>query len=205
MKKIILGIGVLSLLAGCSATPFDSADSGIMEGYEEMKKAEAQTQAGVPISNTVVNIDRGVETSVPSWFLVPPQDDEDRIYAVGTGLSNDMQFSFDKAMHFAKTVLGDKMLNSASSSVQSYIEDSSKGALGATTTNTVKVSKSGYTGADVSKYKIEKTGVFKDRRDFRTYVLLSLNPQNRDHGSEEVVNTFSDADKAKAQAAMDNL
>ena len=204
MKRVLFGLGATALLAGCSSTPMNDTSVGIMEEYKEAIEA-SQVDADAPISDTIVDITRGANRSVPSWFLTPPQDSEERIYAVGTGLADDMQFSLDKAIHSAKTVLGDKMVNSASSKVQSYIEDNAKGALGATTKNTIKVSQSGYKGADVSKYKIEKTGVFMDRRDFRVYVLLSLNPQNRDHGGEEVMNTFSVDDKVKIEAALDNL
>lgn len=203
MKGLLLAVGALGLLAGCSSTPMDDTNTGIMEEYKDA--VAEQVKADAPIQDTIVSIDRGVNGSVPSWFLVPPEDSEERIYAVGTGLADDMQFSMDKAVHSAKTLLGDKMTNSASSKVQSYIEDNAKGALGATTKSTVKVSKSGYKDADVSKYKIEKTGVFMDRRDYRVYVLLSLNPQNRDHGGREVVNTFAVEDKEKVQAAMDDL
>jgi hypothetical protein len=202
MKRLLFGLGATALLAGCSSSPVDDSNSQIMEEYKEA--IAEQVEADAPIQDTIVEINRGANTSVPSWFLVPPEDNEERIYAVGTGLSDDMQFSFDKAIHSAKTLLGDKMMNMASSKIQTYIEDSAKGSLGATTKNTVKVSKSGYKGADVSKYKIEKSGVFMDRRDFRTYVLLSLNPQNRDHGEEEM-NTFAIEDKAKVEAAMEDL
>lgn len=203
MKKVLFGLGATALLAGCSSTPMNDANTGIMDEYKEA--IAEQVEADAPIEDTIVDIERGTNGSVPSWFLTPPEDTEERIYAVGTGLADDMQFSMDKAVHSAKTMLGDKMTNSASSKVQSYIEDNAKGALGATTKNTVKVSKSGYKDADVSKYKIEKTGVFMDRRDFRVYVLLSLNPQNRDHGGGKEVNTFAVEDKARVEAALEEL
>ena len=203
MKHLVFGLGATALLAGCSSTPMDDSNVGIMDEYKEA--VEAQVALDAPITDTIVQIDRGTTNSVPSWFLVPPEDGADRIYAVGTGIADDLQFSLDKAVHSAKTMLGDKMVNDASSKVQSYIEDNAKGTLSATTKNTVKVSQSGYKGADISKYKIEKTGVFKERRDFRVYVLLSLNPQNRDHGTEELHTTFTAEDKAKVEAAMDNL
>jgi len=202
MNKLLIGLGATALLAGCSSSPMDDANSQIMEEYKE--SIANQIEADAPVEDTIINISRGANSQVPNWFLTPPEDNQERIYAVGTGLSDDMQFSFDKAIHSAKTLLGDKMVNTSSSKVKTYIEDSAKGSLGATTKNTIKVSKSGYKGADVSKYKIEKTGVFMDRRDFRTYVLLSLNPQNRDHGVEEV-NTFAVEDKARVEAALEDL
>lgn len=203
MKHLVFGLGATALLAGCSSTPMDDSNVGIMEEYKEAVATQVAMDA--PIVDTIVQIDRGQTDSVPSWFLMPPEDNDERIYAVGAGLADDLQFSLDKAVHSAKTMLGDKMINSASSKVQSYVEDNAKGSLSATTKNTVKVSQSGYKGADISKYKIEKTGVFKERRDFRVYVLVSINPQNRDHGTEEVHATFTVEDKAKVESALDNL
>jgi hypothetical protein len=196
MKRLIFGLSAIALLSGCSSTPMNDEDVGIMDRPPET--------IDKPPEDSLVSLARNANKTVPSWFLTPPEDSDEKIYAVGTGLSDDMQFSLDKAVHSAKVILGDKMVNNASSSIKSYIEDNAKGSLSATTKNTVKVSRSGFKGADISKYKIEKSDVYLDRRDFRTYVLVSLNPQNRDHGIEEV-NTFSVEDKVKVNAAMEDL
>lgn len=100
MKQIFVAIGVATLLAGCSSNPFSET--------------------------TKVEVEKGEVNVVPKWFIEPPEDSEDRLYAVGTSLSNDMQFSMDKALHSAKITLGDKMVSVASAETRAYVEDNSK-------------------------------------------------------------------------------
>jgi hypothetical protein len=56
---------------------------------------------------------------------------------------------------------------------------------------------------DVSKYQIEKQYVTLNGRDFRSFVMISLDPSNRVHGEE--VNNFDANADAEANAAMDSL
>ena len=52
--------------------------------------------------------------SIPKWYVNTPEDEDGLIFGSGTGLSSDLQFSMDKAMHQAKVVLGDKISNTVS-------------------------------------------------------------------------------------------
>lgn len=193
MNKILLAIGAAGILAGCSSTPINENDPGIMERPPEIIDRPSEQSY----------IDIGTNKSVPSWFLVLPEDTEDRIYAVGTGLSDDMQFSFDKALHEAKVNLADKISAKSSAELKSFISDNGRGSTSGTTRKHVKVSKSGFKNIDVSKYRIEQRAVTEDRRYFRTYVQVSIDPNNR--YVDEPLNTFDAVDDQTAQEAMDNL
>lgn len=188
--RYVLGVSLL-LLGGCSTTEMVKNDPEIME---EIEAAQAIVDAPPVVSNI---------EGIPSWYLTPPEEDGGLIFAVGTGVSDDMQFSFDKALHAAKVTLADKMVSKSSSEVKAYVSDNAKGSRSATTKKTTKVSKSGFKAVDVSKYKVEQQYVSLNGRDFRTFVMISLDPSNRVHGEE--VNNFDANADAEANAAMDSL
>ena len=189
--RYVLGVSLL-LLGGCSSTEqFAKDDPSIMSEI-----AEAQEVIDKP--SVVSNIE-----GIPSWYLTPPEEDGGLIFAVGTGISDDMQFSFDKALHSAKITLADKMVSKSSAEIKAFVSDNAKGSRSATTKKTTKVSKSGFKAVDVSQYKVEQQYVSLNGRDFRTFVMISLDPSNRVHGEE--VNNFDAQSDAEANAAMDSL
>ena len=190
--RYVLGVGTLLLLGGCSSTEqFAKDDPGIMSEI-----AEAQEVIDKP--DLVSNIQ-----GIPSWVLNPPEEDGSLIFAVGTGVSDDMQFSFDKALHSAKITLADKMVSKSSAEIKAYVSDNAKGSRSAATQKTTKISESGFKQVDVSKYQIEKQYVTLNGRDFRSFVMISLDPSNRVHGEE--VNNFDANADAEANAAMYSL
>ena len=191
MKKVLLALGAMGILAGCSSTPMNDNDVGIMERPPEVTDQPPQE---------VVTVGK---VTVPDWFLNLPEDSEDRIYAVGTGLSDDLQFSFDKAIHDAKVNLADKIASQSSAEIKAFISDNGKGGQGQTTRKIQKVSKFGFKNIDVSRYKIEHRTVVEDRRYFRTYVQLSIDPSDRYQG--DIVNTYNPQDEVIATEAMDAL
>lgn len=192
MKKLVLALGAVGLVSGCSSVPMNDNDVGIMERPPEV--------IDKPPEETVVEVGK---LNVPSWFLEVPEDTPDRIYAVGTALSDDMQFAFDKAVHEAKVNLGDKIASRSTAEVKTFISDNGKGGMGQTTKKSEKVSKSGFKNIDVSKYTVEHRAVFEERRYFRTYVQVSIDPNDRFEG--EVVNTYNPQDEVIADQAMSDL
>jgi len=190
--RYVLGVGALLLLGGCSSTEqFAKDDPDIME---EIVEAQAIVDAPEIVSNI---------QGIPNWVLNPPKEDGSLIFAVGTGVSDDMQFSFDKALHSAKITLADKMVSKSSAEIKAYVSDNAKGSRSATTQKTTKVSKSGFKSVDVSEYQIEKQYVALNGRDFRTFVMISLDPSNRVHGEE--INNFDENAESEADEAMDAL
>lgn len=194
MKRLAFAIGAVGLLAGCSSTQMDANHPEIME-----EVVAAQEIVDLPPK---VNVEVG-KLTVPSWFLEVPEDTQDRIYAVGTALSDDMQFAFDKAVHEAKVNLGDKIASRSTAEVKTFISDNGKGGMGQTVKKSEKVSKSGFKNIDVSKYTVEHRAVFEERRYFRTYVQVSIDPNDRYEG--EVVNTYNPQDAAIADKALNDL
>ena len=191
MNKVFYLVGAMALLGGCSSMSFNDKDPEIMERPLEVidKPPEAVTIG---------------KAEVPSWFLDMPEDTESRIYSVGTGISDDLQFSIDKAVHDAKINLADKMASKSSAEIKAFISDNGKGGQGQTTRKIQKVSKSGFKNIDVSRYTIEERSVVQDRRYFRTYVQLSIDPSDRYEGGD-VVNTYNPQDEVIATQAMDDL
>tara|TARA_R110002153_G_scaffold25262_1_gene80295 strand:- start:702 stop:1256 length:555 start_codon:yes stop_codon:yes gene_type:complete len=133
---------------------------------------------------------------IPEWYVDLPEDDEDTIHGAGTGLSSDLQFSMDKAMHQAKVTLGDKINNKVSMEMKTYIADNSQTGFGMAVEETQKVSKSGYKQIDVSEYVVVDKAVRLEGMSYRTYVLMSIDPAGRKVAQQPQV---SQADIAKAQ------
>jgi len=175
MKNVLI-VGVLAFtLAGCSSIN--------------------------PLSSTTkIEESDFVKDEFPSWYLEVQQDTPEIVYGVGTGLSDDMQFSLDKAMHEAKIVIADKIAAESSYEMKRFISDNSSGYSAKTIEKTQKVSKSGFKNIDVSKYVVQKKEIMKEDGKFRAYVLLKLDVANR-----PVSTSISSEDQAAAQAAMDNL
>jgi hypothetical protein len=192
MNKALVALCAVGVLTGCSSNPLSDNDPGIMERPPEV--------VDTPPEQTTVEVGN---RTVPVWFLELPEDSETRIYGVGTGLSDDMQFAFEKAIHSAKVNLADKIAAKSSSELKAFVSDNGKGGQGVTTRKTTKVSKSGFADIDVSRYVIEHRAVNEERRYFRAYVQLSLDPNDRYHG--EVVNTYNPQDEVIADKAMDDL
>lgn len=191
MKMLFVVLSATVVLAGCSSNPINEEDPRIMERPPEV--LDTPPKQTVSVGNT----------SVPNWFLELPEDTENRIYAVGTGISDDLQFSFDKSIHDAKVNLADKIASSSSAEIKAFISDNGKGAQGITTRKIQKVSKSGFKDVDVSKYSIEHRTVVQDGRYFRTYVQLSIDPNGRE--IDNIVNTYNPQDEVIANEAMDSL
>lgn len=155
-----------------------------------------------PLSSTTkIEESEFTQDEFPSWYLEVQKDTDEIVHGVGTGLSDDMQFSLDKAMHEAKIVIADKMAAKSTYEMKRFISDNSSGNRGTTIEKTQKVSKSSFSNIDVSKYIVEKKQILKEDNKYRAYVLLKLNVLDRDHATTSI---DPNADIA-AQAAMDNL
>ena len=188
MNKVMFAglVSSLALLGGCSSMQIDKNDSGIMveEGMTEIVDSPGRSD------------------SIPNWYIDLPNDSSDRIYGSGSGLSSDLQFSLDKALHQAKIVLGDKMSNTVSSEIKTYMSDNSSVGSGITVEETQRVSKSGFKDVDISKYNIENKEVFKEDTKFRAYILLSLDPRGRNEKPQDNVATPVEIEAIKQ--AQDN-
>lgn len=148
MNKRLLVVAIAVALTGCST--FTKKE------FSEIEKTDGQV------------------SKVPTWFIEPQKDEGKVIFGAGTGLSDDLQFSIDKAMHEAKVVLADKISTKASSSVTRFVTDDSAGSQSGTIQKTEKVSSSGFSGINVSTYDVVNRSIFKELNMYRAYVLLKL-------------------------------
>ena len=102
MKNIIV-ISILAMMLGaCSSGPFNK-----------------NINKGIDVDT--VKLRGGSE--VPEWFFDYPKDDE-WVYGVATGHSEDMQFAIDKGIHDAKVMVADKLQNYINGDFKRYIEAS---------------------------------------------------------------------------------
>jgi hypothetical protein len=162
-------IASLAVLGGCSTfnQEPDPNDEGIMVVPGKIELSDAPPTVQLP-------------EDIPEWYINLPRDSEEKIYGSGAGLSSDLQFSIDKAMHQAKIVLGDKISSNVSAEIKTYMADNSSIGQGVTVEETQRVSKSGFRNIDVSSYEIVNKYVYRERNKFRSFILLSLDITNKD-------------------------
>ncbi|MBL6775841.1 MAG: hypothetical protein ISQ26_10570 [Candidatus Puniceispirillum sp.] len=195
MKKLLLASALVAL-GGCSSFGDKSEGVALMDD-----KIVEPVDAAVVVKDTVT-IKK--EDEVPEWYINLPKDTEVAIFGSGSGLSADLQFSMDKAMHQAKVILGDKLSNKVSMEMRSYISDNSSTG-GRTVEDTKKLSKSGFKGVDVSAYTVVKKAVFKERSRFRAYVLLEIDPSDRPITVDTVTPVEIEKVRAESEEALNNL
>lgn len=194
-------IASLAVLGGCSSLTekIDENDPGIMVIPD---KASLDDRSFDQVLQLPENI--------PDWYINLPRDTEEKIYGSGAGLSSDLQFSMDKAMHQAKIVLGDKISSKVSAEIKTYMADNSSIGQGVTVEETQRVSKSGFKNIDVSSYEIVKKHVYRERNKFRSFILLGLDITNKDDRTSTDVVTPVDINainKAQedARSTLNNL
>jgi len=162
-------VASLAVLTGCSTfnQEPDPNDEGIMVIPDKVELLDSPPTVQLP-------------EDIPEWYINLPRDSEEKIYGSGAGLSSDLQFSIDKAMHQAKIVLGDKISSNVSAEIKTYMADNSSIGQGVTVEETQRVSKSGFRNIDVSSYEIVNKYVYRERNKFRSFILLSLDITNKD-------------------------
>ena len=148
------------------------------------------------------------EDNIPDWYLNLPEDTDQAIFGSGTGLSSDLQFSIDKALHQAKIVLGDKLSNTVSSEIKTYMTDNT--AMGTLVVEeTQRVSKSGFKNVDISKYKVLNKDVVKEMDRYRSFILLTINPADRKVATEDSIQPVDiqiiESAQQSARQSMENL
>lgn len=198
--KNVIGIGLMSsliVLAGCSSFGKEKSEPVALMDEKIVEPVDAP-----PVNKDTVKIKK--EDEVPEWYINLPEDTEVAIFGSGSGLSSDLQFSMDKAMHQAKVILGDKLSNKVSMEIRSYVADNPS-AGGRTVEDTKKLSKSGFKNVDVSAYTVVKKAVFKERSRFRSYVMLKVDPSDRPIFTEVVSPVEIEQVRAESEKALDEL
>ena len=193
----------LAVLGGCQLTQEVAQDDpGIMVVPDVVEVVDTPP---------VPEVKNNLPDNIPDWYINLPRDTEEKIYGSGAGLSSDLQFSMDKAMHQAKIVLGDKISTKVSAEIKTYMADNSSVGNGITVEETQRVSKSGFKDIDVSSYEIINKTVYQERNKFRSFILLSLDILNKeerkaaDHVTSPVTVDVIQKAQDEARESMNSL
>lgn len=190
MNKIMMAglVSSLAVMGGCSSINTQESDVPLMV-EPDMKEV----------------VDRPpLPDNIPTWYIDLPKDNDEIIHGSGSGVSSDLQFALDKAMHQAKIVLADKMSNTVSAELQTYVADDSSIGNGMTVEETQRISKSGFKNVDVSGYEVINKAIYKEADKFRTYVLLLLKRKLEEELAQSEKHIVTPVDMEKIEATRTN-
>ena len=156
------------------------------------------------------NINKGVDvetvklrggSEVHEWFFDYPKDDE-WVYGVATGYSQDMQFAIDKGIHDAKIMIADKLQNYINGDFKRYIEDSGSVVSGNTIQQTTKMSQAVIDELDMGGYIIVNKVVVNEGQNYRSFVLMKFDRTDWYPPARVVEIDKSKVDEAFAQSTI---
>lgn len=159
MKRLICASMLLAVLAGCSTTskvaqPLPSPTPAVTK--DQTVAAQGRVESPLTID-------------LPSWYIKAPAPTEDFIFVAGTGVSNDLSMSHQKALMDAQLKLADKINGEMNALVKQQKNDS------AGTVNTDKTSittKKVIARTSLTGYYIEDSRIQPENRGYRTFVLV---------------------------------
>ena len=108
---------------------------------------------------------------IPPWYLDPPKD-EDAIYSSGTSSSPDLQLSMDIAILNAKTTLADRINGRVRSQTKSFIARIGDDVDAEILQEVEKATTNLIADVDVAGYRVDKSDVVVNGKNYRSYVLL---------------------------------
>ena len=135
--------------------------AALKKQYEESKKAQKERDAKI-------------KEETPEWWDEMPVGTETVMYSVGTAVSQDMQFSRDKAINAALFNLGKNMQNRLSSKNKMMIKEAGLGEDPQLKTNIERAQKIVIKNVTITGYKIikSKTAPRAGIQGYRTYILI---------------------------------
>lgn len=118
--------------------------------------------------------DAKIKEETPEWWDEMPVGTETVMYSVGTAVSQDMQFSRDKAINAALFNLGKNMQNRLSSKNKMMIKEAGLGEDPQLKTNIERAQKIVIKNVTITGYKIikSKTAPRAGIQGYRTYILI---------------------------------
>jgi hypothetical protein len=163
MKSLICATSVAVVLTGC----------GTFSG-----KSQAQSEP-IPSPTPAVTKDQTVAATgkldapatidIPSWYIKAPPSTEDYVFISGTGYSNDLSMSHQKALLDAQVKLADKINGVVNALMKQYKTDNG-GTVG--TDKSSLVVKKLIVDTAITGYHIEDSRVVSENRSYRTFVLI---------------------------------
>ena len=117
--------------------------------------------------------EKKIREAIPDWYQEIPLGTELIMYARGTAVSSDLQFSEDKAVNAALLALAKKMQNRLASKNKQMIKEAGIGEDLILKTNIERASNIVIKNVSISGYKIVKTKMApRANGGYRTYILV---------------------------------
>ena len=114
-----------------------------------------------------------IEEAIPEWYQDIPIGTEFLMYARGTAISSDLQFSEDKAVNAALLALAKKMQNRLDSKNKQMIKEAGIGEDLTLKTNIERASNLVIKNVSIAGYKIVKSKMAnRAKGGYRTYILV---------------------------------
>lgn len=162
MKKQVLAISVLALLAGCETTGVARKPSDPLPSpTPAVTKAQEVAAQGM--------VEAPMTIRIPPWYIKPPASSEEFIWVTGTAVSSSLSMSRSKAMLDAQAMLADK-LNGMIDGVIRQSKKDNNGQLNQEYTSAVlrkKLIETSLTG-----HQLEDSTIQPENRGYRTFVLV---------------------------------
>jgi len=201
MKRLIIAGTIATILAGCSSMNTKQAESQpIPSPTPAVTKDQTVAAQG--------KIDAPQTIDLPAWYIKAPASTDDYVYIAGTGYSNDLAMSREKALLDAQLKLADKINGMMNAVIKQHKTDSD-GTVGVDKTSvTVKkvIMDTALTG-----YHIEDSKIQTENRSYRTFMLLRypIGDANRllkvRQQREDQLRDSDDAAQRDLEKELDNL
>jgi uncharacterized protein YceK len=162
MKRLIIAGAIASILTGCSSMNTKKVESQpIPSPTPAVTKDQTVAAQG--------KIDAPQTIDLPAWYIKAPASTDDYVFIAGTGYSNDLAMSREKALLDAQMKLADKINGMMNAVIKQHKTDSD-GTVGVDKTSiTIKkvIMDTALTG-----YHIEDSKIQTENRSYRTFMLL---------------------------------
>ena len=141
-----------------------------------------------------------VMSNIPSWFMEPPESDQDALYVVGTSISRDLAMSVQKAQLDAETHLASKIAGEVNSLTKDYKREVADEFMQSTEIVTNKITAE----VKVIGGVIVKKEIIPEGGGFRTYVMMKypIGSNNKLQQLYDAKKSFTGS-KEKAEAELD--
>lgn len=201
MKRLIIAGTIATILAGCSSMNTKHTESQpIPSPTPAVTKEQTVAAQG--------KIDAPQTIDLPAWYIKAPASTDDYVFIAGTGYSNDLAMSREKALLDAQMKLADKINGMMNAVVKQHKTDSD-GTVGVDKTSiTIKkvIMDTALTG-----YHIEDSKIQTENRSYRTFMLLRypIGDANRllkaRQQREDQLRDSDDAAQKDLEKELDNL
>ena len=198
MKQLVYVLPLVGMLAACGSTksptkqaaPAQSTNTAV----EQTAKASTPTlRPNDPYAKYYpVEQESAAPVQAPVWFVRPPSDRLDVLFAVGTATSTDEQMAYDKARMSAER----KLVESAGIRVQSQTKSYKADRGAAIIENYEQVVRKNANGELVGAQRVDSQVTF-DGRSYKVYVLMRL-----PLGEQNVARRAADQNKLQRESEI---